>query len=344
MLKKLKKFIAAIAVFALTASVAGCNMIQKTPEAISKTVVAKVGTDTVTKGDIDDYLTKSGVIDSLKQQYGDDYENNSQAKDQLTKQKQQALETLIAEKITLKKSDELGLTPSDDEIDKQVDDSIEKLKSAYGDNYESALENAGITEDEYKEQQRKNVIISAVVQDMVKDVEVTDDDVQSFYDENKDTQFSTGAGANVAHILIAEKDGDGNIDYDASLTKANEVKAKIAAGSSFADMAKQYGTDATKDKGGDLGFIPYNSQNYDQDFVAGFKDLKDGQISDPVKTQFGYHIIKVSGLKDAQVTPIEDVKDQIKSQLQQQKQQQAYKDKMQEWKDEIGVKTYEDKL
>nr|WP_244834279.1 peptidylprolyl isomerase [Clostridium sp. BJN0001] len=343
-MKKLKKFIVAIAVFALSSSFVGCKMVQKTPEAISKTVVAKIGTDTITKGDIDDYLTKSGIVDSLKQQYGEDYESNSEAKEQLTKQKQQALETLVAEKITLKKSDELGLTPSDDEINQQIDDSLEKLKSAYGDNYESALENAGITEDEYKEQQRKNVIMTAVIQDMVKDVEVTDDDVQSYYDENKDTQFSTGAGATVAHILIAEKDGDGNIDYDASLTKANEVKSKLNAGSSFADMAKKYGTDGTKDNGGDLGFIAYNSQNYDADFIAGFKDLKDGQISDPVKTQFGYHIIKVSGLKDAQVTKLEDVKDQIKSQLEQQKQQQAYTDKMQEWKDEIGVTTYEDKL
>ena len=163
-------------------------------------------------------------------------------------------------------------------------------------------------------------------------------------DENKDSQYTVGAGANAAHILIAEKGSDGNIDFDASLAKANEVKAKLDAGADFAQLASEYGTDGTKDMGGDLGFVAYNQANYDQDFLAGFKQLSEGQISDPIKSQFGYHIIKATGIKDEVVTPFDDVKEQIKSQLLQQQQSKAFNDKISEWKDAAKVKTYEDKL
>uniref|UniRef100_UPI0025FCDBDF peptidylprolyl isomerase n=1 Tax=uncultured Clostridium sp. TaxID=59620 RepID=UPI0025FCDBDF len=119
---------------------------------------------------------------------------------------------------------------------------------------------------------------------------------------------------------------------------------KLDAGADFAELASEYGTDGTKDKGGDLGFVTYNQANYDKDFLDGFKQLSEGQISDPVKSQFGYHIIKATGLKEEVVTPFEDVKEQIKSQLLQQKQSEAFNAKLEEWKETAKVKTYEDRL
>ena len=78
--------------------------------------------------------------------------------------------------------------------------------------------------------------------------------------------------------------------------------------------------------------------------MDGFKDLKEGEVSEPVKSQFGYHLIKATGLKDAEVTPLDEVKDQIKATLLQQKQEDTFNSKIEEWKTELNVKTYEDKL
>ena len=343
-MKRIKKLIAAVAIFTLSISVMGCKMIEKTPEAIQKTVYATVGDEKITKADMDEEM--KATIDQLKQKYGDNYENDEKIKDQLKQMKVQYLNAMVNEKLMLKNAESVGVTPTDDELNEYADKQIEQLKQAYPDDaqLQQVLEANGFTEDSYKDYAKKQYKLQKVQEAITADVEVTDDDAKAYYDENKDSQYTVGAGANAAHILIAEKGSDGNIDFDASLAKANEVKAKLDAGADFAQLASEYGTDGTKDKGGDLGFVAYNQANYDQDFLAGFKQLSEGQISDPIKSQFGYHIIKATGIKDAVVTPFDDVKEQIKSQLLQQKQTEAFNTKISEWKDASKVKTYEDKL
>ena len=343
-MKRIKKLIAAVAIFTLSISVMGCKMIEKTPEAIQKTVYATVGDEKITKADMDEEM--KATIDQLKQQYGDDYANNEKIKDQLKQMKVQYLNAMVNEKLMLKNAESVGVTPTDDELNEYADKQIEQLKQAYPDDaqLQQVLEANGFTEDSYKDYAKKQYKLQKVQEAITADVEVTDDDAKAYYDENKDSQYTVGAGANAAHILIAEKGSDGNIDFDASLAKANEVKAKLDSGADFAQLASEYGTDGTKDKGGDLGFVAYNQANYDQDFLAGFKQLSEGQISDPIKSQFGYHIIKATGIKDEVVTPFDDVKEQIKSQLLQQKQTDAFNAKISEWKDAAKVKTYEDKL
>ncbi|OPJ64978.1 foldase protein PrsA 3 precursor [Clostridium chromiireducens] len=344
-LKKLKKIIAVIAVSTIAVTAMGCKMIEKTPEAIKNTVLATVGNEKVTKGDLDKEMEKYTA--QFKQQYGEDYENNAQAKEQLQKMKKQQLDSLVTQKILLQKANELNLKPSDDEINKQVDDQINQSKAQFPEEgqFESVLEQNGLTEDQLKDLIKNEVIMKAVQDDIVKDITVTDEDVQTYYNENKDAKYTQGAGATVSHILIAEKAGDGSIDFDASLKKANDLKAKLDAGSDFATLAKENSVDpGSKDQGGTLGFQPYNSTQLVPEFVEGYKNLKENEISAPVKSQYGYHIIKATGLKTSQVTPLDQVKDQIKSSLLQQKQGDAFNSKLEEWKTDLKVKTYEDKL
>ncbi|HEX9027035.1 MAG TPA: peptidylprolyl isomerase [Clostridium sp.] len=332
-MKKIKKIIATVAILTIAVSAMGCKMIEKTPEAIQKTVLATIGNEKITKGDFDKEMSKYDA--QLKQQYGDDYATNDKVKDQITKIKKQQLDSLVTEKILLQKATELNLKPSDDDINKQIDDTINQYKTQYPaeGQFESVLQQNGITEDELKESLKKQIITTAVQQDMLKDITVTDDDVQAYYDENKDAKYSVGAGATVAHILVADEE------------TAKNLKAKLDAGADFATLAKENSTDTgTKDKGGSLGFVAYNSTQLVPEFVAGFKDLKEGEVSQPVKSQYGYHIIKATGLKSAEVTPFDKVKDEIKSTLLQQKQGDTFNSKVEEWKTELKVKTNEDKL
>lgn len=329
-MKRIKKIIAAVAILTIAVSAMGCKMIEKTPEAIQKTVLATVGNEKITKGDLDKQIAAQ-----LKQQFGDDYATNTKVQQQVKQAKQQGLNNLVTQSILLQKATELNLKPSDDEINSKVDEQITQIKSQYTQEgqFEDALKQANLTEDQLKDEFKKQVIMNAVQQDIVKDITVTDEDIQTYYDENKDKQFSVGAGANVSHILVDDEE------------TAKGLKAKIDAGADFATLAKENSKDTgTATKGGSLGFIPYNSTQYVAEFVEGFKNLKEGEVSAPVKSQYGYHIIKATGLKTATVTPLDQVKDQIKSTLTQQKQSETFNAKIEEWKTALKVKTYDDQL
>ncbi|EKQ55980.1 MULTISPECIES: peptidylprolyl isomerase [unclassified Clostridium] len=342
-MKKIKKIIAAIALCAIAASAMGCKMIEKTPEAIQNTVLATVGNEKITKGDLDKQIGPQ-----LKQQFGDDYETNDKVKDQVKQAKKQGLDSLVTQKVLLQEATILNLKPSDDDLNKKVDDQINQYKTQYPEEgqFESVLQQNGLTEDQLRSMLKDQLVMQAVQDNILKDVAVTDDEVQTYYNENKDSKYTQGAGATASHILIAEKASDGTtVDFDASLKKANDIKSKLDAGADFATLAKENSADpGSKDKGGSLGFVAYNSTDLVPEFMNGFKNLKEGEISAPVKSQYGYHIIKATGLKDSQVTPFEQVKDQIKSTLLQQKQGDTFNSKITEWKNDLKVKTYEDKL
>ncbi|WP_294393882.1 SurA N-terminal domain-containing protein, partial [uncultured Clostridium sp.] len=249
-MKRIRKLIAVAALCTLAVSAMGCKMIEKTPEAVQRTVYATVGDEKITKADMDEEM--QSTINQLKQQYGDDYENNDRIKDQLKQMKQQYLNAMVNEKLMLQNAASVGVEPTEDELNEKVDEAIDQLKQQYSEDgqFDQILEANGFTEDSFREYQRKQIILQQVQEAILADVEVTDDDAQIYYDENKDTKYVTGAGANAAHILLAEKNDDGEIDFDASLAKANEVKAKLDAGADFAELASEYGTDGTKDKGG----------------------------------------------------------------------------------------------
>lgn len=332
-MKRLKKIIATVAVCTMALSAVGCNMIEKTPEAIQQTVLAQVGSEKITKADMDEEMKQ--LNEQLKQMYGDDFENNAQIKDQLKQQRQQYLNAMVNEKIMLLEADKQDIKQSDEELEQSVEDTINQYKSQYSDEeqFNQLLSENGFTEDSFRDYQREQAKIRYVYQTITADATATDEEIQNYYDENKDTAFAQGAGATVAHILVADED------------TAKDIKAQLDAGADFATLAKEKSTDTgTAQNGGSLGFIPYNSTQYVQEFVDGFKNLKEGEVSEPVKSQYGYHIIKATDLKEADVTPFEDVKDQIKMQLEQQKQSEAFNNKIEEWKKDLNVKIYEDRL
>lgn len=332
-MKNTKKIIA-VALAAMLSTVAvGCNLIEKTPEAISKSVVAKVGSEKITYGDLDkelEYLKKQ-----FSQQYGENYMNDSKASEAFNKQKKSILDSMVLEKVYLKKADELGLTSDQEELNKEIDTQFQTMKASFGDEdkFKSALEDSKLTEESLKTAIKNSIIAKKAQNYIIKDVTVEDSDIEAYYNENKDSKFTTQPGATLYHILVDSED------------KAKEIKTKLDNGGDFKALAAEYGTDGTKDKGGELGFIEYTNTSYDKDFMAAASKLKEGEISGPVKTQFGYHIIKATGLKtDSVVKPLDEVKDQIKTYLLQTKQNEAYTKTIDEWKKELKVEINEKNL
>lgn len=195
------------------------------------------------------------------------------------------------------------------------------------------MKQSNVTEDEFNEIIKNSIIVKAVEADMFKDVTVQDIDIQTYYDENKDSEFVTDAGANVSHILVADE------------ATAKKLKAELDAGADFSTLAKENSIDTgTKNSGGSLGFIPYNYTKFVPEFMDGFKNLKEGKISDPVKSQFGYHLIKVTGIKDSAVISFDDAKDKIKAKLLNTKEATIFNTKIDQWEKDLNVKTSFDNL
>nr|WP_303740754.1 peptidylprolyl isomerase [Lutispora saccharofermentans] len=153
-------------------------------------------------------------------------------------------------------------------------------------------------------------------------ITITEDEMKNYFEENKDT-FNEEEQVKASHILVDTEE------------KALEVKNKLSAGEDFAEMAKQYSTDTgNKDQGGELGFFSRG------DMVKEFEDaafsMEIGKVSDPIKTEYGYHIIKVEEKKPAKEANYEESKAQVKETLLDQKLSAAYdtwlQDKYEEYK------------
>ncbi|MBK5487735.1 peptidylprolyl isomerase [Bacillus sp. TH17] len=179
---------------------------------------------------------------------------------------------------------------SDEEAKKQV----EAAKEQMGDKFKVALEQVGLrNEDELKERMKPEIALEKAIR-----ATVTDKDVK----DNHKPEMK------VSHILVKDE------------KTAKEVKEKINNGEDFTALAKQYSEDTgSKEQGGEIaGFAP--GQTVKEFEEAAYK-LDAGQVSEPIKTSYGYHIIKVTDKKE--LKPFDEVKDTIRKDLEQQRLQDA---------------------
>lgn len=337
-MRKIKNIVVAAAITTMAFSITGCKMIEKTPEAIQKTVLAKVGDEKITMADVNSELQAN--IDYLIETYGEDYENNidDSLKEQLKTVRTQVLEQLVDDKVLITKGTELGYMPSDDELATAIEEEKAKFVEAYGgeDGLKEALEYYGMSDEKFNSFVENMVKTEKVKEAMIKDITVSDEEVEQYYNDNID-EYTVKAGANAKHILFETEE------------EAQDAKNKIDSGeTTFEDLYSQYTSNAssgTKPLSEDLGYVENDQEGYDTDFLAGFKTLKEGEVSAPVKSSFGYHIIKVEGVQtEEKVTSLDDVKDTIKSTLLSEKQEETYNSTLEEWKKELNVKLYEDRL
>lgn len=179
----------------------------------------------------------------------------------------------------------------------------EAVKQGYDKNADVklALENA-----------RQTIVVNALARDYIAKHQVTDAEVKAEYD--RFTKQSGDKEYHVRHILV---------DNEAD---ANAIIAKLKGGAKFDDLAKQSKDTGTANNGGDLDWA--NPSSFPPEFAAGFTGLQKGQVTDkPVKTQAGYHVIKLDDVRTAKLPTLDEVKPQIQEALQQQK-LAAYQDEM----------------
>lgn len=218
-----------------------------------------------------------------------------------------------------------GYSVSPAEVQKQ----FEKVKASYDSEkaFEAALKRRDLTEDEIKKSIKVDLVANNLLRDKVKGkILVTDAQVEHFYKKEKES-FRRPKAYRTRHIFIPHIPADvvqsspqqellGKMEeYSAEARKKiDAVYEKVKAGEDFSELARQYSEDVgSAEKGGDLDFI-YKGV-FDPAFDEAVAKLEVGEISPVVKTQYGYHIIKLIDTKPPEDVPLEELKPSIQKHL-----------------------------
>ncbi|WP_026895425.1 peptidylprolyl isomerase [Clostridiisalibacter paucivorans] len=191
--------------------------------------------------------------------------------------------------------------------------------------YLEAIENNMDKDEEFQnelERVKESLLKQYAIRDLLNNAEVVEDEVTEYYNEHRE-QFTAPESVKASHILVSDED------------KAKEIVKELNEGMSFKEGAKKYSTCPSKEKGGDLGY--FSKGRMVPEFENAAFDMNVGDVSEPVKTQFGFHIIKVEDKKPAAIKTLGEVRDQIYKQLVAIKQNKLYLEKTAKLKEKYTV-------
>ena len=257
--------------------------------------VAVVGDHTITKADYDAVISRAKR--ASKQQHRAFPKAGTPQFQQI---QQQAINFLVQTEELEQKGKELGVKITD----KQISDRLAQIRKQLGGekNLESQAKANGLTLEDVKTQVvRPQLLSEGIYNAVTKDVKVTDQDVQKYYTSHLKL-YQQPESRDVRHILVSNR------------PLANKLYDRIKKGADFAALAKKYSKDpGSRAQGGKLTIVKGQTAGpFDQTAFL----LSKGQVSRPIKTQYGWHIIQaLSDVRPAKTTPLKDVKAAIKQQL-----------------------------
>lgn len=230
----------------------------------------------------------------------------------------QILDRLIMDKLISKAAD--GVVVPQEEIDKQ----ITEIKAQFPNEeaFSKQLADVGQTPEKFNENLKKMLQQEKWVMSKVEDkTNVTEEEAKKFYDENKQ-EFETGETVQASHILFMVKPDASEEESSKQLEAAKKAIAR-AKKEDFATLAKELSEEpGAAESGGDLGYFEHDRMV--PEFAdAAFKQKVDTVSAEPVKTQFGWHVIKVTDKKPARTEPFEEVKEKLIAYLKKMKEREA---------------------
>lgn len=234
-------------------------------------------------------------------------------------QGEEATALLIEEKLVALEMKKEKLSVSDKEVDAELASYVENTGGE--DAFAAALEQSGMTEKQFKE----NIVQFLSLQKLMEPrIEVTDEEMKAFFEENKDS-MAEPAQVEASHILVEDE------------ATAKEVAEKLKDGGDFVALAKEYSTDeGNAENGGELGF--FTADKMVPEFSEVAFAMKSDEVSDPVQTEHGYHIIKVTDKKEAKDAVYDDNVDLIKETITGQKLEAEYGVWMEEMQEKYDIK------
>jgi len=245
------------------------------------------------------------------------------------------IENEIERALLLQKGNEINALVSDEALDKK----LRKVKSSFKSDsiFEHELKNRKLTLDQYKKELKIERLMQQVIdREIEPNIKISEKDIQSFYEKNKE-RFYMDKKARASVILIKAKRGDTKSEKSAQ-QKIESILEKIKNGSTFNEMATKYSQDSLAPKGGDLGYFTKN-QIFSAFSVRAF-DMKVNEVSPVFKTGLGFHILKLTDLKEGKMIPLGRAKARIKKILRKNKVGNATRNYVETLKQKSKIKMY----
>lgn len=325
---KKKKILLLTTSILLMTMLSGCTKIGKSNDG---TIVSSTKF-TIVQQDLDKRMDSIEV--QLVSAYGDDYKGIKEARDLYNSQQEQMLTSIITEKVMRVKAEELSLMPTEEQINIALESSYETLKTVYGKQDTTNLEfleALDTTEAEFREMVVDQIIYDKVTAYINKDLkEITEVDAKAYYDNNQKI-FEVNDGMEVSQIQF-----DTEEEANAAIKELNE-------GALFTDVVAKYDPqNAATD--GYIGFLEYDSVKVDEIFMSELKKLKEGEISGPIVTKYGVHVIKAMKYKEKSIRTFEEMKLSLINQLSTQQESDVFEETLKTWKNELELKVNEDNI
>jgi foldase protein PrsA len=206
------------------------------------------------------------------------------------------LDNLMTLKLIELEASKAGVVVSETEIQTEIDNIKKSNNFATDADFEAALKQSNLTLESFKEQISTQMKLRKIFE---KNSPASEDDLKAYYDSNIDTFATTPHQVKASHILLTTKE------------EAEAVLAELKAGKDFATLAKEKSTDTgSAENGGDLGFFGKGKMN--EGFETAAFALKKGEMSGVVEAESGFHIIKVTDIKEAVVPAYDKIKDNVR--------------------------------
>ncbi|MGD9782110.1 MAG: peptidylprolyl isomerase [Kiritimatiellia bacterium] len=281
------------------------------PSADALKVVAKVGDHDITEGDV------QKVVRMFSKQMGGRVPPEQMA-EAMPRIRERIVEELVMRQVMLAEVAKAGISLSDSEFEQVKSEMAGELPE--GTTLADYLAETGTTEAEMREQMAVRKMIVAKAESIAKP---TDEEIQAFYDENKEG-FAQDESVTASHILIKFEDGDDDAAKTAKRERIEGLRKQLQEGADFAELAQAHSDCPSSTSGGDLG--PFGRGQMVPAFEDAAFSQPTGSVGDVVETQFGYHLIKVTEHKAAKALEFNEVKTRISDILYSQKQQDAVKE------------------
>ena len=333
--------VAVVATGALVA--AGCGGGSKSSSSggsdLGTGVVATVAGTTITRAQLDELMQTAELT----------YKQNKQTfpkagTTEYQSLQQQAAVYLVTQAEYEQQAAKLGVTVTDADVTKALNDIVKQRFKGDRKKFDAYLKTTGYSLAQFETIEHRQVLGTKLTTAITKGVKVTPAEIKAYYDKNKgSTTYTTPAQRRVRHILVAlnakgvgisEKGvTDTKVDFAKSKKLADELYAKLKGGASFVTLVKKYSQDpGSKDKGGEYTDV---KGTFVKEFEASAFSLQTHEVSKPVKSQFGYHLIEaLAPTKPAQTLTLAQATASIRKLLLQQKQQPV----LQKWAADLGQK------
>jgi peptidyl-prolyl cis-trans isomerase SurA len=317
---------------------------------ILEQILVKVNGEIFTKTDLEKRQIRA-LRDRNLQASPADLQNDATLKKILVEVTPQILVNVVDELLLVQRGRELGYRLSDEQF-KQIIENIKKENKIESDTqFQQALDQEGLTMEEFRKQIERQLLVSRVQQaEVAPKLSLTADEAKRYYDEHPQ-EFRTAPNITVREILVnvaTLKPGEINVAADEEAQqKAQQARARVMNGEDFAKVAAEVSDAASKANGGLIG--PVNRSEVSPTLLKLIDGLAPGQVTDLIRTPRGYQFIRLESATQEGVQPFDQVREQVADKVYEQKsgaEFAKYLDKLRsqaiiEWKNEELKKLYD---